>query len=259
MIHVGTCGFPRKRKEVFAHFDVVEVQETFYHLVPEEKLVRLREEAPAHICFTLKAFQGITHPASSPTYRRTKLPQTFRPENLGFFRETEEVTICARHTLAMAKALKARVLVFQCPPSFVPSPEHVRNLVAFFERFPRDVCLLAWEPRGAWRAEDIKAICRDLALVHVVDPFFGEPLWGEIRYFRLHGKGSYRYQYTDDDLISLGKKLLRYQEEVFCLFNNVPMFEDARRFKAILELSSGGVSGESSEGPQARTAQNLDT
>lgn len=258
MIRVGTCGFPKKRAEVFSLFDVVEVQKTFYNIVPEETLTRLRKEAPEHVVFTMKAFQGITHPASSPTYRRTKLPEAFRPENLGFFRRTEEVEMCTHYTLVMAKALNARVLVFQCPPSFVPHSQNIQNLVSFFERFPRGMYHLAWEPRGAWKEEDIRALCRDLRLVHVVDPFLCDPLWGEIRYFRLHGKGSYRYQYTDEDLVFLARKLSEYREEVFCLFNNVPMFEDARRLKAILGLPSGGSFGESSEGPQVRTERNPD-
>lgn len=258
MICIGTCGFPKKRSEIFTLFDVVEVQQTFYNLIPLETLLRLRREAPEHFLFTLKAFQGITHPATSLTYRRTKLPQSFRPENLGFFRKTEEVEVCARHTLAMAEALRARVLLFQCPPSFTPSDEHIRNLVSFFEWFPRGEYFLAWEPRGAWKPEEIVAICRDLGLVHVVDPFYADSLWGEICYFRLHGKGSYRYQYTDEDLLLLKEKLRGYDREVFCLFNNVPMFEDARRFKEILaSLSQDSCEG-FSKGPGERREQNQD-
>lgn len=257
MIHVGICGFPKKRSEIFASCDVVEVQKTFYSLVAVETLARLRKEAPESFLFTLKAFQGITHPASSPTYRKTKLPPSFCPENLGFFKKTEEVAICARYALAMAEALRARVLVFQCPPSFTPTPEHVRNLVSFFEDFPRGICDLAWEPRGKWEKEEIRAICRDLNLIHVVDPFVDDPVWGVIVYFRLHGKGSYRYQYTDADLEFLVRKLKEYDREVFCLFNNVPMFEDARRLKERL-ASSGDSCGESSGGPQETQAQSLD-
>lgn len=234
MIHVGTCGFPKKRAEIFSCLDVVEVQRTFYELLSPEALARLRKEAPQGFLFTLKAFQGITHPASSPTYRRTKLPSTFRPENLGFFRRTEEVEACARHTLSLALALSARVIVFQCPPSFSPTPENIENLVSFFERFPRGEYLLAWEPRGKWKKEEVQAICRSLDLVHVVDPFTGEPEWGKVVYFRLHGKGSYRYQYTEEELHFLARKLAGYGRETFCLFNNIPMFEDARRLRAIL-------------------------
>ncbi|MCS7241896.1 DUF72 domain-containing protein [Candidatus Caldatribacterium sp.] len=250
MIHVGVCGFPRKHAEIFASFDVVEVQQTFYALVPVETLIRLRDKAPERFLFTLKAFQGITHLVTSPTYRRTKLPPSFRLENLGFFRKTEEVAACAHHTLLMAEALRARVLVFQCPPSFTPTPEHVRNLVSFFEHFPRGICELAWEPRGRWKREDVLAICRDLNLVHVVDPFREDPVWGAIAYFRLHGRGSYRYQYTDEDLQFLAQKLQAYDREVFCLFNNIPMFEDAKRFKEKLALSCGGPCEGFLKGPQ---------
>jgi len=245
MIRVGVCGFPRKRAELFQHLDVVEVQKTFYNLVPPESLVRLREEAPPSFVFTMKAFQGITHPASSPTYRRTRLPSGFRPENLGFFQDTEEVATCARFTFEEAVALQAKVIVFQCPPSFTPTPEHRRNLVRFFERFPRKEVLLAWEPRGKWRKEDIRVICQELDLVHVVDPFGDSPQWGEVVYFRLHGRGSYRYCYSDEELRFLAKLLKASSKDAFCLFNNIPMFENALSLRAILSLFPGDSSGES--------------
>ncbi|WP_438313674.1 DUF72 domain-containing protein [Candidatus Caldatribacterium sp. SIUC1] len=245
MIRVGVCGFPRKRAELFRCLDVVEVQKTFYTFVPLESLVRLREEAPPSFAFTMKAFQGITHPASSPTYRRTRLPSDFRLENLGFFQDTEEVALCARSTFEEAMALQAKAIVFQCPPSFTPTLEHRQNLVRFFERFPRKGVLLAWEPRGEWREEDIRALCQELDLVHVVDPFKDSPQWGEIVYFRLHGKGSYRYRYSDEDLRFLAKLLKASPKDAFCLFNNVPMFENALSLRAMLSLFPGDPSGES--------------
>lgn len=234
MIRVGVCGFPKKRAEIFALFDVVEAQKTFYDFVPSETLFHWAREAPPHFTFTMKAFQGITHPVLSPTYRRTKLPLHFRSEGLGFFRETLEVEECARRTQEMAKVLGARVIVFQCPPSFSPSLENMRNLTRFFERFPREGSILAWEPRGKWRKEEIRDICESLDLVHVVDPFVAEPQWGGIYYFRLHGKGSYRYFYGDEDLSFLCDFIKGLEREVFCLFNNVSMFENALAFKRML-------------------------
>ncbi|MGQ9622481.1 MAG: DUF72 domain-containing protein [Candidatus Caldatribacteriaceae bacterium] len=237
MIRVGVCGFPKKRAEIFAFFDVVEVQRTFYNFVSPEILLRLAREAPLHFTFTMKAFQGITHRVLSPTYRRAKLPPHFRLEGLGFFQETPEVEECALRTKEMAKVLGSRVIVFQCPPSFSPSPENVKNLTHFFERFPREGSILAWEPRGKWRKEEIREICKSLDLVHVVDPFVAEPQWGSIYYFRLHGRNSYRYFYSDEDLAFLCDLVRGVEREVFCLFNNVPMFENALAFKRMLAPS----------------------
>ncbi|MFN3268165.1 MAG: DUF72 domain-containing protein, partial [Zestosphaera sp.] len=60
-------------------------------------------------------------------------------------------------------------------------------------------------------------------------------------YFRLHGIGprevNYRYKYSAEDLRKL-KNLLRSLEgvlEVYVMFNNVYMREDALKFKELLQ------------------------
>jgi len=65
----------------------------------------------------------------------------------------------------------------------------------------------------------------------VVDPFRAESLYGRPRYYRLHGRDGYRYRYTDTDLQTLAG---RCAGEVYVLFNNIAMWEDARRFAALL-------------------------
>jgi uncharacterized protein YecE (DUF72 family) len=57
-----------------------------------------------------------------------------------------------------------------------------------------------------------------------------------LRYFRLHGIGGYRHRYTAEELERL--HLLPPKEALTCcLFNNVSMFEDARRFQEALAAS----------------------
>jgi uncharacterized protein YecE (DUF72 family) len=65
------------------------------------------------------------------------------------------------------------------------------------------------------------------------DPFQRQPVHGKLAYFRLHGKGGYRYRYNDEDLVTL-LEWCRPYEEAYCLFNNVSMFEDAMRFKEMI-------------------------
>ncbi|MET1127893.1 MAG: DUF72 domain-containing protein, partial [Thermoproteota archaeon] len=63
----GCCGFPLSRKRYFERFNVVEVQQTFYDPPSADTLRRWREEAPKGFVFTVKAWQAVTHPSSSPT------------------------------------------------------------------------------------------------------------------------------------------------------------------------------------------------
>lgn len=130
-IRIGVCGFPVSQDQLFHRLDVVEVQKTFYNLVSEKSLARLREKAPSSFLFTMKAFQGITHPFSSPTYRRSKLPPHFFPQNLGFFQPTPEVEESTRATIQEAKALGTSAVVVQCPPSFEPNSVNISHLRIF--------------------------------------------------------------------------------------------------------------------------------
>lgn len=232
-IKTGCCGFPVSRKRYFEHFRVVELQETFYQM-PEPALAeRWRQQAPEDFEYTLKAWQLITHEPKSPTYRRLriKIPEV-KKQYYGSFKPTDEVFDAWQKTSEIAQILRARVIVFQCPPSFIPSEDNKKNMKAFFKEIKRQKFMLAWEPRGKWSAEDIKPVCTELELIHVVDPFKDKALYGKILYCRLHGIGGLRYKYTDNDL----KRLLELcldDRTVYVMFNNVFMFEDALRFKEI--------------------------
>ena len=118
-VKIGCCGFPVSKEKYYKNFDVVEIQKTFYQ-PPEEKMVlKWREEAPDDFEFTLKAWQLITHEASSPTYRRLKLkiPES-KKKNYGFFKPSDEVWEAWEKTEKMAQILKPKIIVFQCPPRF---------------------------------------------------------------------------------------------------------------------------------------------
>ncbi|HID94254.1 MAG TPA: DUF72 domain-containing protein, partial [bacterium (Candidatus Stahlbacteria)] len=66
-----------------------------------------------------------------------------------------------------------------------------------------------------------------------VDPFKRKETHGELKYYRLHGKGGYRYKYSDEELKEL-LEFARADKPTYVMFNNVYMFDDALRFKALL-------------------------
>lgn len=235
-IWVGCCGFPKARATYYRHFNVVEIQQTFYRLPDLATAQRWRAEAPPDFTFTMKAWQLITHEPDSPTYRRSGIaaPETLRGR-CGAFRPTPEVDEAWTRTLQLARALHAPVVVFQCPARFTPTAEHASNLRAFFQRIERDGLLLAWEPRGDWSDALVRSLCHELELIHCVDPFQRPPVYGTPAYFRLHGRTGYRYQYTDEDLQQLHYWCSQH-EAVYCLFNNVTMWEDALRFQQLIGM-----------------------
>jgi len=251
-IKVGCCGFPVSKEKYYKNFNLVEIQQTFYQPPQEKTAQKWREEAPLKFQFTLKAWQLITHPPSSPTYRRLKqdIPES-KKKNYGFFKPTEEVFLAWERTEKIAQILNAKIIVFQCPASFQPTSENKKNLERFFKTIKRKEYLLVWEPRGKWERKEISTLCRKLYLLPCLDPFKSEippfdrlrvvseaepPKTGEkpfprkMGYFRLHGKTGYRYEYTDSDLKELEAQAKGF-DSVYFMFNNVYMFEDALRFK----------------------------
>ncbi|MEW6232856.1 MAG: DUF72 domain-containing protein [Chloroflexota bacterium] len=233
-LQIGCCGFPKAREEYYRHFALVELQQTFYKPPQVETARRWRQTAPAGFEFSLKVWQLITHESTSPTYRKAKLKiPAHQQERYGAFRPTGEVFRAWEQTKEIALALGSRIVVFQCPASFTPTEEHKANLRTFFKDAKRDGLAFVWEPRGEWTDREIQELCADLDLVHGVDPFVRRPVHGPFAYFRLHGIGGYRYRYTQEDLSRLARWCQEHGE-VYCLFNNTNMFEDAQRFKMLL-------------------------
>jgi uncharacterized protein YecE (DUF72 family) len=181
----------------------------------------------------MKASQLITHPPSSPTYRRTGLaiPEEAR-DHYGFFRPTEEVRRAWEQTAAIAQVLDSGVVLFQCPASFCETEENVRNLRRFFDDIQRGQFLMAWEPRGDWAEDTVRGICKELGLLHVTDPLVRAPLWGEPWYLRLHGGTRYLHRYTREELARLRALVEGRRSLVF--FNNASMLDDARSFAGML-------------------------
>jgi uncharacterized protein YecE (DUF72 family) len=233
-LKIGTCGFGLRKDAYARNFSCVEIQHTFYQPPQIKTLERWRAAVPAAFEFTLKAWQLITHDAKSPTYRRLKrrLSQTEKQE-AGYFRPTAIVNSAWQTTLASAKALGARTILFQCPASFTQTEENVESLERFFRSIDRGGLNLCWEPRGDWNSALVKSICTGLQLWHVVDPFIAKSGTPEHCYFRLHGKTGWRYEYETAELEELAASIAK-RKGGYVFFNNSKMTEDALKFCKLL-------------------------
>ncbi|MDK2796152.1 MAG: hypothetical protein PWQ58_1351 [Archaeoglobaceae archaeon] len=210
---VGCCGFPIAMEKYFKTFEVVEVQKTFYKPPSIETAKKWREKAPEGFEFTVKAWQVITHPPNSPTYRKVNL----KLEDAGFFKPIKPVFEAWEVVREIARVLKAKFILFQTPKSFKEGEESFRNMKEFFCSIERDF-IFGWEPRG-WDSNAVRKVCESLNLIHVVDPFESEPTYGEIRYFRIHKN------HSDEEIFSLLGKA------DYVMFNNPFMLQDALKLK----------------------------
>jgi len=246
LVKVGCCGFPRSRRKYYEVFKLVEVQQTFYKLPSLETLEKWRREAPQDFEFTMKAWQVVTHPPTSPTWRKAGLkPEPGKEDRYGNLRPTPENLEAWRRTVEAAEALGATVIVVQTPPSFGYSEENLENAIRFFREAGKAWSgLIAWEPRGTWHEhpEAVARVVEETGVIHAVDLLRRWPaVVGKVSYIRLHGLGgrevNYRYRYTDEDLAELAKRVRslceKGSETVYVLFNNIYMFDDAQRFKTI--------------------------
>ncbi len=121
----------------------------------------------------------------------------------------------------------------------------------FFTSINYNNVKVAWEPRGDWvnNQDKIKMLCEKLNLIHVVDPLKREPaLISETQYFRLHGlhpkkEVNYSYKYSIEDLKKLYREIKALKKlninEVYVLFNNLTMNEDAENFIKIISAGEG--------------------
>ena len=174
---VGCCGWTEAQARYLSHFATIEIQTTFYQPPASAVALRWKALAPPHFRFCMKAWQLITHTPSSPTYRRLKSGVSPEERDLyGSFRPTEQVWLAWERTREIAGILDAQVIVFQCPKSFLPTRENLRNMRSFFCDIDREGRTLAWEPRGEdWSAGLVRDACAENGLIHCVDPFKSQP------------------------------------------------------------------------------------
>lgn len=232
---IGCCGWSESKPKYFADFQVIELQSTFYDLPKPALAAKWRALAPASFHFCLKAWQLITHAASSPTYRKLKsrLGDTERAL-VGSFQSTEQVQLAWERTADIGRALRAAVILFQCPASFTPESSNIASLRRFFSNIDRFGFRLAWEPRGGWPSDLAIGLCDELQLLRCIDPFDSAGPRGRAPYWRLHGRGSYGYRYSDEDLSDLERLLVPGQNPEYVFFNNIWMRDDALRFRRLL-------------------------
>ncbi|MCS4541405.1 MAG: DUF72 domain-containing protein [Euryarchaeota archaeon] len=243
-MYVGCCGFAVNMKEYFKTFNVVEIQSTFYKLPRLETAQKWREQAPTDFKFCVKSWQGITHPGTSPTWKKVGIK--LEPEDIdkyGFLRPTKQVSDAWKKTTEICEILRADICLIQCPASFKQTEENIKNAEKFFSKIKRNKIKIAWEPRG-WEKTVVKNICKKFNLIHCVDIFASDATWfsnSKIAYFRLHGKYekgriNYNHEYSSKELQELLTKIHNLKAiEIYLLFNNLYMYKNAKEFMRLVE------------------------
>lgn len=236
------------------HFPVVEVDSSFYAVLKEDTYRRWISQTPDDFTFILKAYQGMTghsrgrSPFQDPGQMFDTYLKSIRP---------------------VVEAGRLEAVMFQFPPWFDCSPEHVRQLKAVKRRMGS--LPLALEFRNqSWYSpafrEQTLAFMKEEGWIHIIcdEPQAGEgsvpavlePTDPALTIVRLHGRNTsgwnqtgndeewrkvrYLYRYRDDELLEWKEKLALLEEKgakrICMIFNNNSGGDAAPNAARMLEL-----------------------
>ncbi|MEM1556912.1 MAG: DUF72 domain-containing protein [Candidatus Bathyarchaeia archaeon] len=226
MIKIGCCGFPVSQPKYYEAFSLVEINATFYRYPSQRTVEGWRKRAPAGFEFTVKAHQDISHKY------RLNVEQSREP-----FERVKQIS----------RILGAKIILIQTPASL--TIRDIGDAERFFREIEREGFILVWETRGpSWENDEglkkLREMLSKVNVTHVTDPLRLPPAYvTNVAYFRLHGLGEklYYYQYTNEELKRLYEIVKKYDDlemGVYVLFNNLTMFDDAKRFRLYVEGGS---------------------
>ena len=218
-VHIGTSGWhykhwcgpfypekhsPAKMLEFYlAHFDTVEINNSFYKLPSEETFAKWRQATPAGFCFAVKASRFLTH--------NKKLKD---PGN------------ALHNFLPRAGALKEKLgpILFQLPPRWRVNVERLREFLDVLPRHHR----YAFEFREpSWNTEAVYAVLRRYNAAYCIFELdrYTSPLevTADFAYVRLHGPGG-RYQgsYSRSMLQEWAEWICKWEKlrDIYVYFDN---------------------------------------
>ncbi|MGZ7445635.1 DUF72 domain-containing protein [Paenibacillus sp. TH7-28] len=224
MIKIGLSGWgdhddlypPRtsaKDKQAWyaRYFSLVEVDSSFYAVLGTEVYQRWLAETPADLTFILKAYQGMTG------HSRGKTPYGGPGEMFQAYLDSIQPVV---------EAGRLTAVLFQFPPWFDCSPEHVRQLRAVRKWMGRLPLALEFRHQS-WFTKEMRertlAFMREAGWIHVIcdEPQAGqgsvptvlEPTDPALTLVRLHGRNAAGWSQSGSPRWREIRNLYRYSRE----------------------------------------------
>ena len=245
-VHVGCSGWvykhwrgifypddlPQRRwfEYYAAHFDTVEINNSFYRLPAAETLDFWRTQAPEHFCYAVKANRFIT--------QAKKLKDAAEPLD---------------RFLTPVRRLKGRLgpILFQLPPRFRANPE---RLESFLMLLPKEMTHVFEFRDKSWLAEEILAILDQYGAGFCAHdmPGLETQRWasGKVAYVRFHGtSGKYLGRYSNEQIADWADWLIEQSaagREAWAYFNNDiggDAIADAQALRSRLAILEGRMPG----------------
>ena len=202
-----------------AHFDTVEVNNTFYRLPEPLTFERWREQAPSGFLYALKASRFLTH------VKRLKDP------------EQPLQTFLDRAALL---GDELGPLLYQLPPNW---ELNLDRLEAFLALLPPGGCHVLEFRNASWMVEDVYRLMERYGVAHCIHDM--QPLQVPLRvtsstaYVRFHGDAYHGGGYDRETLAPWARRMLGWQSgglDVFAYFNNDAGGMAVRNARTLKEL-----------------------
>jgi len=257
-IRVGTCNWadftewypkgvkPNERIRYYAqHFPVVEIDSTFYHLMPRRNFEGWAAKTPDDFVFDVKAYRGLTRHGAA--YEPDAIHADADPE---YDPAEDDFTAFAGQLAPLRDAGKLRAIQFQFPPWFKRSPTNLAHIETCREYLPDDLLAVEFRHRS-WLepevADDTFAFLRERDIVYTIvdEPQIGSasvpPLVAvtnpALSILRFHGRNTqtwylkgaqssrdrFNYLYSQDELAEWTPKIEEVAgqvKETHVLMNN---------------------------------------
>jgi hypothetical protein len=203
---------------------LAEVGSDFADLPPPKKV---RAAAGKDAAISLIASLVLTHRRSDPRYKAMQDPP---PDHaaVGHFERSRWTDDAWAATDQLARALDAKAVLLQTPPSFKSSAEHATRLENFVAHAMRPRISLIWEwAKGTWPDRKALELCERIGAIPVIDPLTAEIPESEFIYLRIKSAGPKRPLHDDD----LKDVALQIRDRTgWVVFSDPSGEADARRF-----------------------------
>lgn len=217
--YIGCSGFYYKEwKDIFypsglspkdwfryycRHFNTVEINSTFYRTPSPSSLERWYQDSPEDFLFSIKAPRNITH--------------------LNRFRVNREEISTFYELISSGLQEKLGNILFQLPPSFHHTPEHLQLIC---EKLDNRFSNVVEFRHGSWWRPEVFDLFRQNKIIFCGQSYPGNIpetaiVNGRLSYYRFHGKPVlYKSEYPKEALQNLLSQLGHEAKEVFIYFNN---------------------------------------
>lgn len=227
----------REMLEYYARdFSIVEVNASYYRLLPPRTYESMLERVPEDFLFVVKAYEGVTHRKQLDDSVVEQFQQSIKP-------------------LIEARRLEAVLLQF--PWSFRHTPENTDRIINLVYRFPT-LRLVAEFRNSSWaipnmerllHASNVAYCCVDEPHLEGLMPNFSLATRRDLSYVRFHGRNAkrwwrggslrYDYDYTEDELREWTEKfhgLVKKTGKVLTFFNNCHLGQAVNNAKMLRDL-----------------------